>query len=68
MVGRTPASGQGRGGLRKYGLPPCICVPSTTSTAPASTTLVSDAFSVSLGPHTQELVMILNLGYHNLEP
>ena len=42
--------------------------PPTTSTAPASTTPMSDGCSVPPGPHTQEFVMIPNPGYHNSGP
>ena len=68
MAGRTLGSGLGRGRSRKHGLSPRTHTLSTTSTAPASTTPASDGSSVPPNPHTQEFIMIPNLGYHNLGP
>ena len=68
MSRRTPDSRRDRDRLRKYGLPPNIRAPPTTSTTLASTTPSSDGSSVPPSSHTQEFVMISNPGYHNPEP
>ena len=68
MARRAPGSGRGRGRPRKHSLPSRTRAPPTTSTAPASTTPVSDGSSVSPSPHTQKFVIIPNSGYYNLEP